>query len=193
MIAIQSRIGYENQLNLLAARRNKYEASERLATTQLRSAEINLERTKIYSPVDGVIVRENAELNSFIQRGSPIVTLDDVSKAEVAVNLRMDQLHWVLDQQRQPPEHAADSVPDSAEDGVNNRVGEPAGAGAPRGRATRCQRRRRSSNMRLPAWRQSISLERDVIALRWDRVGCTQSDRAGVDCRRPSEPIRWRQ
>lgn len=100
LMAVQSNIGYENQLSLLAARRNKLEASERLATTELRGAEINLERTKIYSPVDGVIVRENAELNSFIQRGSPIVTLDDISKAEVAVNLRMDQLHWVLDQKR---------------------------------------------------------------------------------------------
>jgi len=98
LTAVQSKIGYENQMNLLAARRSKLEASERLATTELRGAEINLERTKVYSPVDGVIVRENAELNSFIQRGSPIVTLDDISKAEVAVNLRMDQLHWVLDQ-----------------------------------------------------------------------------------------------
>jgi len=98
LTAVQSKISYENQMNLLAARRGKLEASERLATTELRGAEINLERTKVYSPVDGVIVRENAELNSFIQRGSPIVTLDDISKAEVAVNLRMDQLHWVLDQ-----------------------------------------------------------------------------------------------
>lgn len=100
LTAVQNKVSFENQLSLLAARRSKLEAAERLATTQLRTAEINLERTKIYSPVDGVIVQENAELNSFIQRGSPIATLNDVSKAEVAVNLRMDQLHWVLDQNR---------------------------------------------------------------------------------------------
>jgi len=100
LTAVQSKVSFENQLSLLAARRSKLEATERLATTQLRTAEINLERTKIYSPVDGVIVQENSELNSFIQRGSPIATLNDVSKAEVAVNLRMDQLHWVLDQNR---------------------------------------------------------------------------------------------
>lgn len=98
LAAMQNRIGFENQMNLLAARRSKLEAAERLATTELRGAEINLERTKIHCPVDGVIVRENVELNSFIQRGSPIVTLDDVSKVEVAINLRMDQLLWVLDQ-----------------------------------------------------------------------------------------------
>lgn len=101
LASMQNRLSFENQLTLLAARRNKLEAAERLATTQLRSAEINLERTKVYSPVDGVVVRENVELNSFIQRGSSMVTLEDVSKAEVAVNLRMDQLQWVLDQRRE--------------------------------------------------------------------------------------------
>lgn len=101
LASMQNRLSYENQLTLLAARRSKLEAAERLATTQLRSAEINLERTKVYSPVDGVVVRENVELNSFIQRGSSMVTLEDVSKAEVAVNLRMDQLQWVLDQRRE--------------------------------------------------------------------------------------------
>ena len=96
----QNRIAIENQKNLLAARRGRLEAAERLATNQLETAKINLQRCEVRSVADGVIVREDAELNSFIQRGSPIVTLEDVSKAEVAVNLRMDQLYWVLDQNR---------------------------------------------------------------------------------------------
>ncbi|HBJ37976.1 MAG TPA: hemolysin D [Planctomycetaceae bacterium] len=97
----QSRIAIENQKNLLAARRGRLEAAERLATTQLETAKINLQRCEVRSVADGVIVREDAEVNSFIQRGNPIVTLEDVSKAEVAVNLRMDQLYWVLDQNRE--------------------------------------------------------------------------------------------
>jgi multidrug efflux pump subunit AcrA (membrane-fusion protein) len=96
----QNRIAIENQKNLLAARRGRLEAAERLATNQLETAKINLQRCEVRSVADGVIVREDAELNSFIQRGSPIITLEDVSKAEVAVNLRMDQLYWVLDQSR---------------------------------------------------------------------------------------------
>ncbi len=98
LTATQTKLGYENQLRTLSARRVRLEAAEQMATTQLQTAEINLARTKITSPADGVIVEENAELNSFVQRGSPIAVLDDVSKAEVAVKLRMDQLHWVLDQ-----------------------------------------------------------------------------------------------
>lgn len=95
----QSKVSIDNQMNLLRAKRGRLEASERLATTQLETARINLHRCEIRSPADGVIVSEDAELNSFIQRGSPIVTLEDVSKVDVRVNLRMDQLFWVLDQQ----------------------------------------------------------------------------------------------
>jgi len=98
LVSNQNRIAIENQKSLLAARRGRLEASERLATTQLETAKINLERCRIVSPADGMIVSEDAELNSFILRGSPIITLEDISKAEVAVNLRMDQLYWVLDQ-----------------------------------------------------------------------------------------------
>lgn len=98
LVSNQNRIAIENQQSLLGARRGRLEASERLATTQLETAKINLERCQIFSPADGMIVREDAELNSFIVRGSPIITMEDISKAEVAVNLRMDQLYWVLDQ-----------------------------------------------------------------------------------------------
>lgn len=109
LASTQSRVNLESQMSLLAARRGRLEASERLATTQLETAQINLERCEVRAPISGMIVREDAELNSFIQRGNPIVTLEDVSKAEVAVNLRMDQLHWVLDQARPADPAAGDS------------------------------------------------------------------------------------
>lgn len=132
----QNRIAIENQKNLLAARRGRLEAAERLATTQLETAKINLQRCEVRSVADGVIVREDAELNSFIQRGSPIITLEDVSKAEVAVNLRMDQLYWVLDQSRdskfggvtvgdltEPTESGEESSSESAPESAEGRVG----------------------------------------------------------------------
>ncbi len=96
--ALQTQVGAQNQLDLLGKRRSRLEASERLATVQLEVAKLNLQRTEIRSQVSGVIVNEDAELNSFVQRGSPIITIEDTSQVEVAVNLRMDQLHWVLDQ-----------------------------------------------------------------------------------------------
>ncbi len=94
----QQRVGYENQLDLLRKRRSRLEASERLAAAQLNTANVNLERTEIRSPIDGVIVNEDAELNTFVARGNTIVTIEDTTKVEVATSLRMDQLYWVLDQ-----------------------------------------------------------------------------------------------
>ncbi len=98
LAAQQQKLNFENQLDLLKKKRVRLEASERLAATQLKSAEINLKRCEISSPIDGVIVNEDAEMNTFVARGSTLVTLEDTSKVEVATNLRMDQLHWILDQ-----------------------------------------------------------------------------------------------
>lgn len=97
--AEQSEVMTENQLNLLQQRRRRLESAERLANVQLEQAKLNVARTEIRAPVSGVIVREEAELNSFVNRGSVIIAMEDTSQVEVAVNLRMDQLFWVLDQQ----------------------------------------------------------------------------------------------
>ena len=96
--AQQQLIGAENQLNLLRRRRIRLEASEQLAATNLRAAEINLARTEIRAPIEGVIVSEEADVNTFVSRGQMLVVIDDTSKAEVASSMRMDQLYWVLDQ-----------------------------------------------------------------------------------------------
>ena len=99
--ANQQLVTLRNQLDTLEQRRVSLQASERLAATQLRVAAVNLERTEIRAPMDGVVVREDAELNSFVGRGNPIVTIEDVTKVEVSTNLRMDQLYWVLNQSGQ--------------------------------------------------------------------------------------------
>lgn len=96
--AEQQKVGYQNQIDLLKQRRSRLEAAERLAATQLRGAEVNLARTTITAPIDGVIAMENAELNTFVARGSPVVTMEDTTSVEVSANLRSDQLFWVLNQ-----------------------------------------------------------------------------------------------
>ncbi len=98
LAAQQQLVNSENLLELLRKRRVRLEASERLAATQLKGAEINLERTEIRAPIDGVIVNEDSDLNTFVARGTLLVTIEDTSKVEVATSLRMDQLYWVLNQ-----------------------------------------------------------------------------------------------
>jgi multidrug efflux pump subunit AcrA (membrane-fusion protein) len=99
LASTQQLVIVENQLDLLRKRRVRLEASERLAATQLKAAEVNLSRVEIRAPIEGVIVNEDADLNTFVARGDMLVTIEDTSKVEVATNLRMDQLYWVLDQQ----------------------------------------------------------------------------------------------
>lgn len=96
--ATQQLVGYENQVQLLKARRVRLEASERLAATQLKKAEVDLKRCEIRAPIDGVIANDNVDLNSFVNRGTVLVTIENTSKVEVSLHLRMDQLYWVLDQ-----------------------------------------------------------------------------------------------
>ena len=103
LAARQQLVSSENQLDLLKKRRLRLETSERLAATQLKQAEINLKRTEIVAPIDGVIVNEDADLNTFVARGNLLVTIEDTSKVEVATSLRMDQLYWVLNQNAKMP------------------------------------------------------------------------------------------
>ena len=100
--ATQALVTLENNAALLKKRRERLESSEQLAATQLKVAEVNLARTEIRAPIDGVIAAENADLNTFVARGNTLVTIEDTSKVEVATNLRMDQLYWVLDQGDRP-------------------------------------------------------------------------------------------
>ena len=96
--ARQQLVTLQNQLDLQKKQRSRIEASEKLATTQLRAAEVNLRRTKIVAPIDGIVVNEQADLNTFVTRGSPLFTIENTSKVEVSTSLRMDQLYWILDQ-----------------------------------------------------------------------------------------------
>lgn len=89
---------FTNQLALLDSRRQRLELAQQLVATQLEQAQLNLERTEIRAPVAGLIVREMAENDSYIQKGATLCEIEDTSKAEVKCNMRMDQLMLVLDQ-----------------------------------------------------------------------------------------------
>ena len=99
--AEQSLLLLQNQIDLAKKKRVRSESAEQMAKMQLEAAENNLRRTTIIAPMDGVIVSEQAELNTFVARGSPIVTLEDTSKVEVSASLRTDQLYWVLNQDKE--------------------------------------------------------------------------------------------
>jgi multidrug efflux pump subunit AcrA (membrane-fusion protein) len=100
VIAAQNVI-VRNTADLDAARKREYrlKSNKELLNTQMQKANLDLERTIVISPVDGVIVEELVETDSFAQRGTALVVIEDTQRAEIRANLKMDDLMWVLDGQ----------------------------------------------------------------------------------------------
>lgn len=119
--AVNAKVTLENQLDSLRQRRTRLESVESSVETQLEMARTNLRRTEIRAPVTGVVFREDVEVNSFVQRGEAVVTIEDTSKAEIVVNLRPSQLYWVLNQPMEDrplaPQPNADTLEDIAQRG----------------------------------------------------------------------------
>ncbi len=84
-----------NQLRLHNSRQVRLEAAEALKQVQLERAKLDLERTRVRAPISGVIVVSPAEEDAFVQRGSPLMTVEDTSRVEVRCQLKMEELYWL--------------------------------------------------------------------------------------------------
>lgn len=102
LAAINATITLDNQLQLLKTRRGRLESACDLWKSQLAKAKLDLQRAKVVSPIDGVIVREMVEEDSYVQKGTSLVKLEDTSAIEVKCNLRMEDLHWLWSQGKTP-------------------------------------------------------------------------------------------
>jgi multidrug efflux pump subunit AcrA (membrane-fusion protein) len=90
-----ARESLRNQLRTLQARRDRLLVAEELARITLRKAKLDFDRTEIVAPVDGVIVQELVEQDSYVQRGTPLFVIEDTSSVEVRCNLQMEDLYWL--------------------------------------------------------------------------------------------------
>ncbi len=82
----------EGQSRVLAKRRNRLVEAQSLASTMLDKAKLDLSRTRIVAPIDGIVVEDKVEQDSFVAKGSPLVTIEDTRAAEVRTNLQMDEV-----------------------------------------------------------------------------------------------------
>lgn len=87
----------QNQQRLISARRDRLKAQLELTSSKLELAKLDLEKTRVVAPIDGVITQEFAEANSFVQPGSQLVEIRDSRSVEVRCNLRIDELSWLWD------------------------------------------------------------------------------------------------
>ncbi len=106
--------GLEGQKRVLTKRRNRLQEAQALAGTMLEKSRLDLERTKIVAPVDGIIVEDKVEKGSFVAKGSPLVTIEDTSAVEVRTSLQMDDVARIWG-----------GMPDSPTGGVRVAFGTP--------------------------------------------------------------------
>lgn len=102
--AMNQKVTVRNQLLSSQTRSARLELAIKSAETELEQAALDLKRTVVTSPVDGRIVSEQVEVDSYVQRGSQMIVVEDTQKVEVACNIRMDQLFWILDEPKSSTE-----------------------------------------------------------------------------------------
>lgn len=85
----------EGQKRVFTKRRSRLVEAQALAATLLEKAKLDLSRTRITSPVDGIVVEDKVEQDSFVTKGTPLVTIEDTSATEVKTSLRMSEVAQV--------------------------------------------------------------------------------------------------
>jgi multidrug efflux pump subunit AcrA (membrane-fusion protein) len=92
LTAINTLTQLKGQQRVLEKRKNRLAEGRLLSETQLERVRIDLARTRVIAPFDGVIVNDPVEQDSYVSKGTPLVTLEDTSAAEIRTNLRMDEV-----------------------------------------------------------------------------------------------------
>jgi multidrug efflux pump subunit AcrA (membrane-fusion protein) len=88
-------VQFRNQLQLSKTRQRRLASARELVATDLEQAKLDLERTEIVAPVDGVVIDDLVERDSFVQKGETVFALEDTSAVEVKCRLKMEELYWV--------------------------------------------------------------------------------------------------
>lgn len=84
-----------NQRAAIESRRERLEAGVQLKKVQLERATLDLQRATVRAPISGVIVEAPAEEDAYVQRGAPLLTIEDTSRVEIRCQLQLDQLFWL--------------------------------------------------------------------------------------------------
>ncbi|MEM8735850.1 MAG: HlyD family efflux transporter periplasmic adaptor subunit, partial [Planctomycetota bacterium] len=98
LTTMNQKVTLQNQLSAFRARQTRTELAAKLVETEIEQAKLSLARTEVRAPVEGRVVQDQVEVDSFVQRGAQLLTIEDTEKVEVSCNIRMDQLSWILEQ-----------------------------------------------------------------------------------------------
>ncbi|TNF48354.1 MAG: efflux RND transporter periplasmic adaptor subunit [Deltaproteobacteria bacterium] len=79
---------YEPQLKSARALRDA-------ARANVKQAELNLERTRVFAPFDCYVRSEQLEIGQFLNAGAPVATVAGIDPIEIIVPLPLDELVWL--------------------------------------------------------------------------------------------------
>lgn len=85
----------QGQRRVQQKRKNRLDEARQLTFTMLERARLDLERTRVVAPVDGMVVEDAVEQESFVAKGQTLVVLEDTRAAEVKTSLRMEEVAQV--------------------------------------------------------------------------------------------------
>jgi multidrug resistance efflux pump len=71
---------------------NRLQAQQRTMEARLSSAELQLARTRVLSPLDGVVIVKKAEAGEWVERGRPLLVLADPHDLWVVTNIRESEI-----------------------------------------------------------------------------------------------------
>jgi multidrug efflux pump subunit AcrA (membrane-fusion protein) len=113
--AANSLTSLEGQKRVLTKRRSRLLEARSLASTMLDKAKLDLARTRIVAPADGIVVEDKVEQDSFVAKGTQLVTIEDTTAAEVKTSLRMDEVARVWGGRRttEAPAPGTHDIPES--------------------------------------------------------------------------------
>ncbi len=99
-----SLVSLENELATLRQKRVSLQTTKDKNEVLLRQAAVDLERTTITAPVDGIVVSDAVEVDSYVSPGTALFTLEDATRVEVRAHLKASEIDWLWQAQVNPPE-----------------------------------------------------------------------------------------
>src|SRR5690606_916470 len=74
---------------------NRLEAQKRALEARLTVAELQMARTRVVSPLDGIVILKKAEVGEWLERGQPLMVVADPEDLWVVTNIRESEIAGV--------------------------------------------------------------------------------------------------
>jgi membrane fusion protein (multidrug efflux system) len=71
---------------------NRFIAQKRALEARLSAAELQLSRTRVLSPLDGIVLLKKAEVGEWLERGQPLLVLENPQDLWVVTNIRESEI-----------------------------------------------------------------------------------------------------